>query len=86
MLSFQGQQSISICMLNFNKKRQVLIIESFSLVFGLSLFACKTAILGLLIFFSFTSHEAPIGTHAWSYKRQTFLALVGCLPICQVIY
>ena len=33
-----------------------------------------------------TSHEAPIGAHAWSYKRQIFLALVGCLPICQVIY
>ena len=34
----------------------------------------------------FTSHGAPIGAHAWSYKQQIFLALVGCLPICQVIY
>ena len=42
--------------------------------------------LGLLIFFSFTSHEAPIGAHAWSYKRQIFLAMVGFLAICQVIY
>ena len=33
-----------------------------------------------------TSHGAPIGAHAWSYKQQIFLALVGCLPICQVIY
>ena len=42
--------------------------------------------LGLLILLSFTSHGAPIGAHAWSYKQQIFLALVGCLPICQVIY
>ena len=52
---------------------------------GLFFFACRTVILGLLTLF-FTSRGAPIGAHAWSYKQQIVLALVGCLPICQVIY